>query len=108
MFVVAMKPVADDSYLIKWFFFRCSFPAFCASQKEASVTLDATMASALEKTHVHSVYENIAGHFSETRHRKWPRVAEFVTSLPLGSVLVDVGCGNGKYLGNKNLAEVNL
>ena len=72
------------------------------------MTLDATLASALEKTHVHSVYENIAEHFSETRHRKWPRVEQFVTSLPLGSVLVDVGCGNGKYLGNQNLAEVIL
>ena len=87
---------------------RCSFPAFCASQKDSSVTLDGKLASQLEKTHVHSVYENIAGHFSETRHRKWPRVAEFVTSLPLGSILVDVGCGNGKYLGNSNLAEVRF
>jgi ubiquinone/menaquinone biosynthesis C-methylase UbiE len=53
------------------------------------------------------VYENIASHFSETRHRKWPRVADFVTSFPVGSVFVDVGCGNGKYLGNAHLAEVS-
>jgi SAM-dependent methyltransferase len=28
----------------------------------------------------------------------WPRVAEFVASLPTGSFLMDAGCGNGKNL----------
>jgi alkylated DNA repair protein alkB family protein 8 len=47
------------------------------------------------------VYENIASHFSHTRHKPWPNVLSFVQSLPIGSLLVDVGCGNGKYFDSK-------
>lgn len=53
------------------------------------------------------MYENIAEHFSETRHSPWPKIKQFVESLKLGSILVDIGCGNGKYFGiNKSLFEV--
>ncbi|UYV77553.1 ALKBH8 [Cordylochernes scorpioides] len=55
-------------------------------------------AEVLEKTYVHKVYEDIASHFSETRHSPWPQVAQFLQSLPTGSVVLDAGCGNGKYL----------
>ncbi|KAL7822616.1 S-adenosyl-L-methionine-dependent methyltransferase [Trichoderma gracile] len=53
---------------------------------------------AYEATHVHSVYNAIAPHFSSTRHKPWPFISSFLTSLPPGSVGLDVGCGNGKYL----------
>lgn len=33
------------------------------------------------------------------RFAVWPKVREFVDSLARGSVVADVGCGNGKYLG---------
>ncbi|KAI9730925.1 MAG: tRNA methyltransferase, has a role in tRNA modification [Claussenomyces sp. TS43310] len=51
-----------------------------------------------EEEHVHAVYEQIASHFSATRHKPWPIVDDFLRSQPAGSVGVDVGCGNGKYL----------
>ncbi|KAM5355656.1 hypothetical protein ACJ41O_002302 [Fusarium nematophilum] len=51
-----------------------------------------------EATHVHAVYEAIAPHFSATRHKPWPRVARFLLDQPPGSIGLDVGCGNGKYL----------
>ncbi|KAM0440723.1 hypothetical protein ACHAPT_000024 [Fusarium lateritium] len=51
-----------------------------------------------EATHVHAVYEAIAPHFSATRHKPWPRVARFLLAQPPGSIGLDVGCGNGKYL----------
>ena len=53
----------------------------------------------LEKEHVHDVYESIAEHFSGTRHSPWPKIAEFLKDQPAGSIVADVGCGNGKYLG---------
>uniref|UniRef100_A0A3B4ADQ3 tRNA (carboxymethyluridine(34)-5-O)-methyltransferase n=1 Tax=Periophthalmus magnuspinnatus TaxID=409849 RepID=A0A3B4ADQ3_9GOBI len=56
-------------------------------------------AAHLEQQYVHQVYDAIASHFSSTRHSPWPRVCDFLCSLPPGSVLADVGCGNGKYLG---------
>jgi tRNA (uracil-5-)-methyltransferase TRM9 len=53
-----------------------------------------------EEEHVHSVYESIAGHFSATRYKPWPFIASFLsTRVAPGSVGLDVGCGNGKYLG---------
>ncbi|ORY64081.1 S-adenosyl-L-methionine-dependent methyltransferase [Pseudomassariella vexata] len=51
-----------------------------------------------EQTHVHNVYESIASHFSSTRYKPWPVIASFLSALPPGSVGLDVGCGNGKYL----------
>ncbi|KAK3321102.1 S-adenosyl-L-methionine-dependent methyltransferase [Cercophora scortea] len=56
-------------------------------------------AEAYERANVHSVYEAIAPHFSATRYKPWPAVAQFLNTLPRGSVGLDVGCGNGKYLG---------
>jgi hypothetical protein len=36
-------------------------------------------------------------------------VLQFVLSLPPGSILVDIGCGNGKYFGHhKQIVEVYL
>lgn len=56
-------------------------------------------AANLEKEHVHNVYESIAEHFSGTRHSPWPKIAAFLKEQPPGSIVADVGCGNGKYLG---------
>ncbi|GAM83605.1 hypothetical protein ANO11243_015930 [Dothideomycetidae sp. 11243] len=54
--------------------------------------------SAYEEEHVHSVYEQIASHFSSTRYKPWPIIERFLQSQSPGSVGVDIGCGNGKYL----------
>ncbi|PKY02411.1 S-adenosyl-L-methionine-dependent methyltransferase [Aspergillus campestris IBT 28561] len=52
----------------------------------------------VEEKNVHEVYQQIAGHFSSTRHKPWPMVERFLSGLTPGSVGLDVGCGNGKYL----------
>ncbi|KAH3900348.1 probable tRNA (carboxymethyluridine(34)-5-O)-methyltransferase [Saccharomycodes ludwigii] len=56
------------------------------------------MAEVKEEEYVHKVYNEIAHHFSETRYKPWPVVKEFLTSRETGSIGIDVGCGNGKYL----------
>ncbi|KAM7253288.1 hypothetical protein ACFE04_025906 [Oxalis oulophora] len=53
----------------------------------------------IERKYVHRVYDAIAPHFSSTRFAKWPKVATFLNSLASGSLILDAGCGNGKYLG---------
>lgn len=53
----------------------------------------------IEKNYVHRVYDAIAPHFSSTRFAKWPKVQLFLNSLTSGSLILDAGCGNGKYLG---------
>ena len=63
----------------------------------ASVATGDTLTE-MEKKHVYDVYEKIAPHFSNTRYKPWPRVEAYLNSLPPGSLNLDVGCGNGKYL----------
>ena len=58
----------------------------------------------IEKKHVYEVYDKISEHFSHTRYKPWPLVAEFLNSLENNSMVLDVGCGNGKYLSvNENI-----
>ncbi|XP_044142012.1 alkylated DNA repair protein alkB homolog 8 [Bufo gargarizans] len=90
---------------------KCAFPLVCDSQqvlqKKTPPLVSDLEPESLEKEYVHKVYEDIASHFSSTRHSPWPKVVDFLMSLPDGSLVADVGCGNGKYIGvNKNLYMV--
>jgi len=55
-------------------------------------------AIAFEQKHVHHVYETIATAFDRTRFCHWQVVKQFLDTLPSFSVVLDDGCGNGKYL----------
>ncbi|XP_053685733.1 alkylated DNA repair protein alkB homolog 8 [Sabethes cyaneus] len=80
---------------------QCQFSSLCDTFKqEAEIRKQHLQENAaqLEQENVHKVYNEIAKHFSETRHSPWPRVLAFLNSLPVGSIMLDVGCGNGKYL----------
>ncbi|KAF6021374.1 ALKBH8 [Bugula neritina] len=88
---------------------QCGYPKSCDSQnfgkqqqcsESALEKLTDNAARKLESLHVHQVYDNIATHFSGTRHKQWPRVVQFLNSLSTYSIVVDIGCGNGKYLTN--------
>ncbi|EDM02600.1 similar to CG17807-PA (predicted) [Rattus norvegicus] len=86
---------------------NCSYSSVCDRQRKAtppSLLESSKEALELEQKHVHHVYDEIASHFSSTRHSPWPRIVEFLKALPSGSIVADIGCGNGKYLGiNKEL-----
>lgn len=56
-------------------------------------------ATEMEKKHVYEVYDKIAPHFSNTRYKPWPKIQKYLESLEEGCLNIDVGCGNGKYLG---------
>jgi len=45
---------------------------------------------------VQRVYDAIAWQWHGTRYKAWPRVIDFVRSLPPRSFVADLGCGNGK------------
>uniref|UniRef100_A0A1I8PW84 tRNA (carboxymethyluridine(34)-5-O)-methyltransferase n=1 Tax=Stomoxys calcitrans TaxID=35570 RepID=A0A1I8PW84_STOCA len=89
----------------------CKFPTLCDTKinelQNTESTIDTGKAALLEEVNVHKVYDHIAEHFSETRHSPWPQVTEFLKSFPKGSILLDVGCGNGKYL-NCNPGMLNI
>ena len=81
---------------------HCAYKSSCDSQMKNPASILEESADDIEKNHVFHVYDSIASHFSDTRHKPWPNVLEFVCSFPVGSILVDVGCGNGKYLGHSS------
>lgn len=78
----------------------CPFPLLCDTfQLNQEKSFDfREKAADIELENVHAVYDKIGGHFSETRHSPWPKVVGFLNSFSAGSVLLDVGCGNGKYV----------
>uniref|UniRef100_A0A663F959 Methyltransferase type 11 domain-containing protein n=1 Tax=Aquila chrysaetos chrysaetos TaxID=223781 RepID=A0A663F959_AQUCH len=55
-------------------------------------------ASQLERDHIHSVYEKIAPCFNDACYKAWPKVQQFISEQERGSLIADIGCGNGKYL----------
>jgi SAM-dependent methyltransferase len=50
----------------------------------------------LKQAHVHDVYDKIAPHFNETRTKLWDGSSRFLSQLPENSLVVDIGCGNGR------------
>ncbi|GJQ82346.1 hypothetical protein Trydic_g417 [Trypoxylus dichotomus] len=59
---------------------------------------------ALEQAYVHDVYELFC---DNPKSKPWPRVQQFLETLEPGSLVCDVGCGNGKYL-NVNSTIFNM
>lgn len=60
----------------------------------------------IEKIYVKNVYETIADDFNRTRYSYWDYVYNFIISLKPDTTMLDMGCGNGKYLGVRN--DLNL
>ena len=86
---------------------RIAFDSLCQTSYMSvpSVPIEIqNVPEAQEQEYVHQVYNEIAPHFSKTRYKPWPIVEKFLQSRPDYSIGLDVGCGNGKYLGvNKKL-----
>eukprot|EP00041_Stephanoeca_diplocostata_P023780 m.591639 g.591639 ORF g.591639 m.591639 type:complete len:656 (-) comp22382_c0_seq2:387-2354(-) len=59
---------------------------------------DPKIMPSVEVDHVKNLYNAIAPHWHYTRFKAWPKVEEFVLSLPRGSLVGDIGCGNGKNI----------
>ena len=49
-----------------------------------------------EDENVCDVYNKISGHFDKTRYHSWPKIEEFSKIFSEGSLIADVGCGNGR------------
>jgi ubiquinone/menaquinone biosynthesis C-methylase UbiE len=52
----------------------------------------------IEKKYVHDIYDKIALHFDQTRQYIWAGVQNFINEMETGSLIADIGCGNGKNM----------
>jgi len=81
---------------------ECPYPKQCdyvLGKKSAIINESIDISKPeFEKRYVKDVYNSIAEHFSHTRYKAWPKVQNFLEGLPQGSIVGDIGCGNGKYI----------
>jgi ubiquinone/menaquinone biosynthesis C-methylase UbiE len=54
--------------------------------------------TSIETKSVSTFYKKNASNFSKTRVNPWPSTIKFINSLPPGSKVLDIGCGNGRNL----------
>ncbi|KFD62438.1 hypothetical protein M514_10706, partial [Trichuris suis] len=66
--------------------------------KDCQIPTSTTTISNVEEKYVYQVYDQIAVSFDRTRYSLWPGVLRFLDGLKENCLLLDVGCGNGKYL----------
>lgn len=49
------------------------------------------------KADVRSVYDQIADSYAASRTTAWPEVLDFVSEIPSGDLVLDIGCGHGRH-----------
>lgn len=87
---------------------QCDFPKHCDVRSQISTPpndqhyIRVNPKKSQQNDFVTQFYDSIADHFSRTRYKPWPKVEKFITELRSASVVGDIGCGNGKYLGLRN------
>jgi ubiquinone/menaquinone biosynthesis C-methylase UbiE len=64
--------------------------------------------SYLENIYVKQTYEKIAPHFNVTRVYIWTWVDDFINSVPKGSFIYDIGCGNGRNMQNPHYTFIGI
>ena len=66
------------------------------------------MTSYCEIKYVKEVYEEIAEHFNVRRLNTWDWIDLFINSLKKGSLILDVGCGNGRNMTYENYNFIGI
>ncbi len=55
-----------------------------------------------ETTQVKNIYEQIAKQFSDKRFQQWDWIERFIKLFLHNSILLDIGCGNGRNMKDNN------
>lgn len=77
------------------------FPPIWGDRSQLSSKASPLLATpTCERDHVHAVYDAIATQWHHTRGKRgvlWPGATQFLQRLSPGSIIADIGCGDGKY-----------
>lgn len=60
----------------------------------------------IEKMDIETFYNTIADEFDKTRVRLWPCVISFLDEFQSNAEILDIGCGNGKYMNYRD--DINI
>jgi len=60
----------------------------------------------IEKMDIETFYDTIADEFDKTRVRLWPCVISFLDEFQSNAEILDIGCGNGKYMNYRD--DINI
>jgi ubiquinone/menaquinone biosynthesis C-methylase UbiE len=63
------------------------------------------------KSDLKETFDTIAPHFDITRYKPWPESKRFISTLQKGSMVLDLGCGNGRnsiYLAKEGMKVIGL
>lgn len=60
------------------------------------------MTMIMTMTEIEIFYDKIADEFDKTRVNLWGCVISFLNEFKNGSMVLDIGCGNGKYMNYRN------
>jgi len=101
---VPLELVESSAYPLRWVGGETAKIVASAKEKEddddlANIAMDIAT-PVTERDHVHAVYDAIATQWHHTRGKRgvlWPGATQFLKELPQGSMVADVGCGDGKY-----------
>ena len=76
------------------------FPPVWGTSNDTTSFTNALQTPETERQHVHAVYDAVATQWHHTRGKRgvlWPGATRFLQELPTGSLVADIGCGDGKY-----------
>lgn len=96
--VQPMKRVESRSYPPKWGYADAT--ANDRNSNSSHIDYEDIATPETEIKHVHAVYDAVAAHWHNTRGKRgvlWPGATQFLKQLPKGSIVADIGCGDGKY-----------
>lgn len=55
------------------------------------------------------VYDKLAPHYRQVQYSPWDTIVNVINSLPPGSLLLDIGCGSGRFMDlSKHVVNIGL
>ena len=63
----------------------------------------------IEERYVYRPYKSLHSHYAKNQYDRWETVEQYIFSLPPNSLLLDIGCGTGRYLSlNNKIIDIGI